>query len=114
MYINFDGILLRTPVPFGPKRGVYKISDGDRVSSGDMFLDFVANKENFKFKYDSMAAHEFEPILSKYKKPFMEFTLTIGVTPETATTYRVYPGAMTYHMVRRGVYADIEFDLIEM
>jgi len=98
--------------------GRYVLTKAGRVTSGEMMLDYIADKRTFQFEYESLRVDNLNTILNIIEGyPTMFHTLTINENGVVAN-YTVYPGAVhrtPYRTDNNGYwyYRDVKFQLIE-
>lgn len=116
---SINGVAIKNPSGFKIER--YTITKSNRVASGDMVMDFVANKLKFFFTYDAISSSELDVILdqlwtnlSATRECFVTLTYTDNGQSKTA---RVYAGAIPsdLHSAKaiEWVWKGVTFNLIE-
>jgi len=117
MEITVDGTTIKNPSK-KPVFSKYPVTKAGRVASALMTIDFLAEKNTIKFEYESIDATDLQTIKDTiYNFPTMFHTLVI-TDNGVASTYTVYPGALTYTPYRTDnngywVYKNASFQLIE-
>lgn len=112
--IVIDGVEIKRPNDLDVNR--YKISDLDRVLSGDNEGDYINKKTTFTLTYTAITTPEWYTIVDLlYEQPKMFYTMEI-ILDNIIRTYTVYPGALPSRLHMTGgewVWKNISFQLIE-
>lgn len=113
-----------TPIknPTGFSIELYTLTKSTRVASGDMVMDFVANKRKFQFEYAAITSAELNTIidllwtnLATTRQCFVTLKYMDDGVEKTA---RVYAGSIPKKLHRAStsttwVWKDVSFSLIE-
>ena len=110
---------IKSPSGFNLER--YTITKAARVASGDMVMEFVANKRKFVFKYDAITATDLNTIIyalwtsvATSKKCFLELTYVENGATKTATVYAGgIPAELHSAKTTEWVWKNVTFSLIE-
>ena len=117
---TLNGTAIKNPSGFDIE--YYTISQATRVESGDMVMDFVANKRKFKFKYEAINGLDMNNIifllwsnLATTRNCFSTLVYMEDGLPNTAT---VYSGSIAKSLYRASnaanwIWNGVTFDLIE-
>lgn len=116
---KIDGVEIKTPSEFD--MSYYSLTQSNRVATGEMVMDFVANKRKFNFKYKAITSLELNKIieilwtkLESTRQCFHELTY---MDDDGLKTVTVYAGAIPKKLHRADgvvwVWKDVSFGLIE-
>lgn len=111
---KINGTAFKRPDSFKIER--YNLTDLQRIASGDMCGDLIAQKLKFYFTYDAITSDELETILNLiWNVTDLFFTLSY-VENNVSKTAQVYVGSIPTELVRTGakwVWKGVTFSLIE-
>jgi hypothetical protein len=111
---KINGTAFKRPDSFKIER--YNLTDLQRIASGDMRGDLIAQKRKFYFTYNAITSDELEKILNLiWEVDEVFFTLTY-IENNVEKTAQVYVGSIPSELVRTGakwVWKNVSFNLIE-
>lgn len=108
------GVSIKRPSSF--KIEWYKITNANRLTSGDMVADVLAKKRKFTLTYNQITATDLDTILEAVwnnDEYFFPFTYVYNGTAGSAT---VYPGSIPATLYRpegEWVWKSVSFSVIE-
>lgn len=117
---KINGVPIKNPDSFSIE--YYTLTKSTRVASGDMVMDFVANKRKFNFGYSAIDSRELDLIIDLLwgqlpitRQCFHRLDYVDGGKPGNAT---IYSGAIPKKLHRGDnkdawVWKDVNFSLIE-
>lgn len=111
---RINGVPIRRPDNFKIER--YKITDLQRLASGDMGGDLIAKKRKFFFVYDGITSDQLDVILDAIWEVDGVFFDLSYIESNVEKTARVYVGAIPTELHRTGakwVWKNVTFNLIE-
>ena len=111
---KINGTAFKRPDSFKIER--YNLTNLQRIASGTMCGDLIAQKRKFYFTYDAITSDELEKILNLiWEVDELFFTLTY-IENNVEKTAQVYVGSIPSELVRTGakwVWKGVSFNLIE-
>jgi len=116
---SIDGIAIKNPSSFDIE--FYTLTKATRVASGDMVMEYVANKRKFVFGYEAIEARELDVIvdilwqqLATTKQCFHALIYTYNGIQKTATIYSgAIPAQLHNAQHSSWVWKGVSFNLIE-